>query len=223
MTRKAQRAWMCAGLISLLAPTAPADIVHVVLNVTLNAGYTYRSSSMSWSGQTVSYDLDINGDGINELTFSQEAVVMTGFQAGSASRVYGDNGARVGAASVTSSGSTKYWATPFLSTDAIGPAINFAPATSTVVTKANDWFDGDIGYDSWGTAPDKYLAFQFNINGLPHYGWVRMRPNTFYDAAYETEPNTPIGAGEVPEPACLTLTAGAAALLLTRRRPSPRN
>jgi hypothetical protein len=58
---------------------------------------------------------------------------------------------------------------------------------------------------NWVDAIDRYLGLRFQINGETHYGWARMSVKlsvykpmevllTGY--AYETQPNTPIAAGE---------------------------
>ncbi len=56
----------------------------------------------------------------------------------------------------------------------------------------------------WRSATNKYLGFQFNINGQVHYGWARLTVSTVGDVvkttltgyAYETSPNTAILAGD---------------------------
>lgn len=62
-----------------------------------------------------------------------------------------------------------------------------------------------------------YLGLQFEQDGSTYYGWVRLGvPFTgqnggwLYDYAYETTPNTPMFAGEIPEPSTASLVILAA-------------
>lgn len=87
----------------------------------------------------------------------------------------------------------------------IGPSARFAAATALM---ANYSSFGDYGSGSWlyalGSA--RYLGIRFQIDGQTHYGWARLnvkanRPEkdiggllTGY--AYQTQPSTPILAGD---------------------------
>ncbi len=75
-----------------------------------------------------------------------------------------------------------------------------------------------------------YLGVEFQIAGETHYGWIGILPGEDFairmdivDWAYETSPNTPLLAGQIPEPAAPILLA--AGLLLAagfrRRSESP--
>lgn len=71
---------------------------------------------------------------------------------------------------------------------------------------------------SWGGS---YLGFQFqDDNGQSHFGWMMLsyyQGNVeFHEWAYETEPNTPIRAGQVPEPGVAAFCA--VGLLLSHKR-----
>ena len=55
------------------------------------------------------------------------------------------------------------------------------------------------------------------------FGWLRIKEfggfgGIFYEYAYETEPNKPIYAGQVPEPGASVLALAAGAFLASRRR-----
>jgi len=81
-------------------------------------------------------------------------------------------------------------------------------------------FEGTYG--EWTGLENGFLGFRFEIDGEDHFGWARVSvsqvdandPSTFldltaviHDFAYESEPNTPIAAGAVPEPSSLGLLA----------------
>jgi hypothetical protein len=70
-----------------------------------------------------------------------------------------------------------------------------------------------------------YIGLEFYTDGQAYYGWVEVgapasiNGGWIYNYAYETVPNTPIFAGEVPEPATWGLVVlGAIVLLGSRKR-----
>ena len=71
-----------------------------------------------------------------------------------------------------------------------------------------------------------YVGLQFQMDGQTHYGWARvgapaigLNAGWLYDYAYETIPNTPILAGQVPEPSTVALIIlGAGVVLLRGKR-----
>ena len=77
------------------------------------------------------------------------------------------------------------------------------------------------------TGGTNYLGFYFGAPGSPQAGWAQISTTDgpggasfeVLDYAYETTPNTPINAGEVPEPSSLPLLVlGGAGLVALRRR-----
>jgi len=69
-----------------------------------------------------------------------------------------------------------------------------------------------------------YLGLQFQQDGQTYYGWVRLgapfageNGGWLYDYAYETSPNTPIFAGDVPEPGTWALLLLGSAVFAARR------
>ncbi len=70
-----------------------------------------------------------------------------------------------------------------------------------------------------------YLGFDFQHGGETYYGWIQvgspvigLNAGWVYDYAYQTSPNTPIFAGEVPEPSTWALLAVGVATLFFRRK-----
>ena len=71
----------------------------------------------------------------------------------------------------------------------------------------------------------KYLGFRFERDGALHYGWMEFSAYAFYGTqiyayswAYESEPNTPLIVGQIPEPTLPALLAGAVCAAGIRRR-----
>jgi hypothetical protein len=68
-----------------------------------------------------------------------------------------------------------------------------------------------------------YIGVEFLIDEMTHFGWIRVgvsRVNgvaTIFDFAYETQPDTPIMAGELPAPGGAMMLAGLVALRRRRR------
>ena len=88
-----------------------------------------------------------------------------------------------------------------------------------IVTASNI---GSIGYFQGNT--DAFAGIRLDVAGSLYYGWIQIHNFTanwgqISDWAYETSPNTPIFAGEVPEPstAALIFIFGAAFWLVRKR------
>jgi hypothetical protein len=78
---------------------------------------------------------------------------------------------------------------------------------------------------------DTYIGVELEIEGNIHYGWVHYigfsnpnvvsgrDPGGFINSwAYESEPNTPIVAGAIPEPSSIILAFMSGTILLRRKR-----
>lgn len=117
---------------------------------------------------------------------------------------------------LTASGS--YYVKGFDFGDLIGPGSTETSDSGAhlAATGAYNFFDGD----------QKYIGVKFDIGGTTHYGWIGFQVDSqspmhgiVRDYAYETEADTAIAAGVVPEPATLgLLAAGAGAFAVRRRR-----
>jgi len=166
-----------AAGVSLLALAEPseAEIVYTPAHVTIDQG----------SG---SYDLDLNGDGINDF------VLGGGFAYFSVRGLNGNVAAAYPSAGLS-------WC--YASALNAGKVIDFRAEYCS-----SPFFGGFAALyryiGQWANVSRKYLGFKFSINGQTHYGWARMslRVNgkemtaglTGY--AYETIPNRPIRAGQ---------------------------
>ena len=93
------------------------------------------------------------------------------------------------------------------------------------VTLASALASDTIGSPTLFTGPfagvvSAYIGLEFYTDGQAYYGWVEVgapasiNGGWIYNYAYETVPNTPIFAGEVPEPATSGLTVLGAVVLL---------
>ncbi len=83
---------------------------------------------------------------------------------------------------------------------------------------------GALGYFAYRTDPT-YAGIRLDVGEALYYGWVHIQNfggsnwGQISDWAYETIPNTPILAGQVPEPSTLSLLlVSGAAFCLVRKR-----
>lgn len=176
--------------------------------------YTWVDMGMYTSGEPIGYDLDFNGDLINDILFMSTGMWFGAFVQGDGRIIAGGNLVHALAEGT-----------------AIGPD-----------TPQEDWLQGYLGHlgiNSSATVPPgvvintgefllitAYMGVRFNIEDAVHYGWVRIS-NPFngtggiiMDFAYETEPGVGIlaGAGAIPEPATAALITTGCILLALRRK-----
>ena len=118
--------------------------------------------------------------------------------------------------------SGNYYVNSIIAGAEIGPTSAEAVAPRFAGRQAGPYFYNFVG-------ADKYLGLKWDIgSGNFLYGWARldvtadnMGTATLFGFAYETEPNTSIVAGQIPEPSSLALlAAGGGAVALKRRRRS---
>lgn len=87
---------------------------------------------------------------------------------------------------------------------------------------------GDITGGPWHPFDDAYgenayLGFEFQGEGGPHYGWIRIQEfagvgGFFLEYAYEDTPGAAIRAGQIPEPSTWAFILGGVTLAALRRR-----
>jgi hypothetical protein len=179
------------------------------------------SLSVSWSGpQDIplhyapnDYQLDVDGNGVLDFDF-------TGFPDGIWIHFLGDSMLERFAVEQNSIG--------------LGNVIYLAPGTTIgahTLPANRGWNDEDMPYlltssigGPWRQVEHGLLGFNFDIGGENHYGWMDISyvdnyELTLHSWAWNTEPDSWITAGAVPEPSTWALMlCGVAAMLLRRRR-----
>jgi hypothetical protein len=111
----------------------------------------------------------------------------------------------------------------------IGAFIYALPAGTQISSSLNPalvWFDrnstaGSLGYFQGNT--DAYAGIRLETGGNYHYGWLHIQNLAFNagqisDWAFESNPNTPIFAGAVPEPSTWSLFCGGFVLIVYLQR-----
>ena len=165
--------------------------------------------------------IDFNGDSTNDLMFRTTEMAMW-IEALGATETLGHLAPPPNLSSYTQ---------PVHTSELIGP-VTLSPwswnsaATGPSTLQAAALFSGTVirlGY--WASNTD-YVGVRFLAGGEVHYGWVEVEvpfdgfPGGYIKRyAWESEPNTPITAGALPEPSrTLLLLFGILPLLHRRRR-----
>ena len=204
-------AYSLAGAAAFIVPgAAKADIVYVPnVDTVVN--------------QTGSYDFNLSGPSSDDITLTAQAGTTDSTTPDPTNEVdFSTNGvAQVMLSFPFSASDLAFGALIDPSTGpwgSTGKLVNYDTVTGTP-----DGFwptNGDTGY----------LAFYFGAAGSPQAGWAQIATTDgasgasfeVLDYAYETNPNTPISAGqtaETPEPSALPLLIlGGAGLIALRRR-----
>jgi hypothetical protein len=197
-------------------------------------GVTGDPPLVSYFPLDLSQDIDLNGDGIVDFALVPEELA-TNLAAPGQSAVFGldypptmgDLGSRV---------------VPLSFGEEIGPllASQYGPLAGFHSDASQGGYHLLAGMYVLGAPPNQtpvvignfvlvraYVGVHFEIEGQTHYGWIDLENATLgggagfkaYGWAYETEPNTPIAAGAVPEPQVpVFLACGAFALSSRSRR-----
>ncbi len=204
-----------------LLPVAAAaqGIVHVQLstpNPDPNFPWDAQGLRLLSGGEPRTYNMDMNGDGITEFTFSSANFSLGGFSIiGS-----GQNAViAIGAVPPDLGG----YVVPLQAGVEVraawpGPGEWVAPVNTGGTTVG-------LGFTACSTIgclglftglESGYAGLQFQLDGQTHYGWARVgaplagfNGGWIYEYAYQTQPDTPILTGAVPEPTSLWLLAAA--------------
>ncbi len=173
-----------AGVGALsLAPSAEAQIVYTPADVTIQFHGTIP--------------IDLDHDGVTDLTIVDRPWAYgTNHYPGNSVKAV----ARAGAG-IDRSPYQADFAADLLRGASIGPSSQFDDRAIMfrAVDPAGTYYSG-----SWGGATNRYLGIRFQIGGEIHYGWARMDVGLEWRRikvklkgyAYETQPNTPIRAGD---------------------------
>ncbi len=165
-----------AGL-SVLALTCPANakVVFTPAHLQITADHTLL--------------LDLNHDGVNDFGLHDASlgVAVIPLQAEGALLQGGGCNPSVGAAALKAG-------------SPIGKGQLFQASATCMASFS---LDGSFSVGAWPGAVNRFLGFQFEINGQTHFGWARLSVSrTPYTAtltgyAYETVPNRTIIAGQI--------------------------
>src|SRR5271165_5557851 len=183
------------GWLALAWPAA-AEIVYTPANITI--------------GANSSYNLDVNNDGVTDVTIS------TSFQP---KRAF-----------CTIHGGGWLHATSVDETPATGNGVKGSPPAALIegarIGPSHNYYAGQgtlsSYYDTWGPPPNcpnynhysghwghpiRYLGLALQINGEMYYGWAQLQVQVGYSEAsatltgyaYETIPGMPINAGQTAD------------------------
>lgn len=217
------------------ALTQPGRLICLLLSLVLG-GKSFSAVIATFPSEVVPIssdlflehtDFDINNDGV------RDAVFLHGTQVGVVRAISGN-------------GVIARTYRPDLVERAIEPIPEGALIGATILDANLHWFrdsrpyaDGDFGgtatlgvcvdtgCDGYFFGQTAYMGFELQLPDGTHYGWAKIRvsPRPWFSAgllgwAWETEPNTPIIAGAIPEPGTVTLLGGSALLIWQRSAPN---
>jgi hypothetical protein len=206
----------------------------------LGVGLTPIPASIIWSGTinhqlgmapgTYTYSFDINNDEVSDFVFRCDSQLLyfdpVDSNAGIAHQVadgvpvpiYHDEYVALSAGSTVGSDLediSYYW---------------WAGENMLVGCMQINEMIGDLSFLGSFMNTDGYLGVSFEMQGETHYGWIRLSHDLYAPApdyfnltirewAWETESDTPIAAGAVPEPssALLALIGGVSVWFLRRQ------
>lgn len=187
------------GMLTLAQPAQAGTIVFTPSN----ASYTIGNGALG---------IDLNGDGIVDFNLASGS---RPFQV--SMRV---NGASVGGNSVLGFGGSLASTLP--EGAPIAPGGNFLNANQATATYSNVGLQMVVRAQTrsgryyiggpWAYAEDAFLGLRFTVDGQAYYGWIgftEVEGTTaqLFGYAYDTVPDEPLNAGQVPEPGTLSLLA----------------
>jgi hypothetical protein len=206
------KGWHQWGLMLALAVVwqtwANAAISYVRLSTPNPDPYfpwDFRGLRLLSGDQPMTYDMDLNQDGVTDYVFKTANFSFGGFSIAA-------TGSNAVYAVPPPLGPYSYDAIPLQGGIVVSESLSgFAsgawvqsPVVGDYVIGATFTAAANIGTLGYFTGVDSaYTGLQFFIDGQVHYGWVRVgapivgfNGGWIYDFAYETTPNTPILAGQ---------------------------
>jgi hypothetical protein len=206
-----------AAAVSAAAGAATAGAAH---------GAVVHTSGPFVVPNTGSYDVNFNGDGVADFSFTNQAGQKN------FGRYYGNGVAGVSGVATAPYGNNSTRPAPLNFGDLINGSRAYAadPGGNTNTLAGDGLIDTGTDNANVGFFPTdgtvKYAGIQFTVGSNTFYGWVGIAlqdpassnsTGTITDFAYESTPGQGIAAGAVPEPTGLALLALGAAGLLRRK------
>mgnify|MGYP001390974408 CR=1 FL=1 len=171
--------------------------------------YRQPSQPINYGTYPLSFNLDLNSDGITDFVMSCD----------------------IGGVDLTPQGNNRVTVDGSFLVAALNQGEEVAPSLNPVyqwyggnaTLGAQAVFDGQYFYLGNFSSRDAFIGLEFQAGGNTYYSWMEVT-NYFNIAAgqvlgwaYEAVPNTPILAGQVPEPSIVALTVLGFGMLLLRR------
>jgi hypothetical protein len=181
-----------AGSVLAMGNVADAQIIYTNIPDT-------TFSAQGESGLAI----DLNNDSISDFTIflfkSSSGASVRNRVAGFASNVYNEIAATVAAPNYT-------YPVVIPQDDKIGPDLGWQPYVTSYFWAFGKFYTYGTGnplkYGNWLGATDQFVGLRMGIDGLQHYGWLRMSVDsiagtlTIKDYAYQTLPDSAIAAGD---------------------------
>jgi hypothetical protein len=185
--------------LSIYALAAGAAGVGALISSAPAEGEVVYTPAHQVIGRNQKYAIDLNHDGITDYNLDNYF-----FQNGRRGSYITANLSVVPAAGKIVCSSEGYAAAALQKGAGIGPRDEFAKDCSVMANRMVEGSFGTYSFGRWFNVSDLYLGLRFEIQGQVHYGWARLTVKwnyaywivaTLTGYAYETDPNTPVTAG----------------------------
>jgi hypothetical protein len=162
------------------------------------------------------FELDIDGDGIDDFHFRANSITGTAGTWSFASIFGSYTTLGIGGPSnqvMAYSGPYYYYGSFLESGDPVSSGADWPASASSIVVIGSNFYG--VSYGAFPGQGDGYLGVRFSIDGNIHYGWIRLSAEldpvtvTIKDAAYENTAETAIDAGATESVSVLEFTSGA--------------